>query len=267
MNKLTTLSEALLTVSDGECVGFGGNTLNRAPMAAVFELARQGKHGLRVVKTAGGMDVDVLCLGGCADTVDAGFISYESEYGLAQNYRRKVQSGQVKAHEHACYTVISALRAASYGIPFMPVRGLKTSDLRKVNDYFADVIDPFTGERLAAVKAIRPDVAVIHAQLADERGNALLEGPKYDDVLLSRASKRVIITAERIVGDEWFASSPAKADIPHFMVSHVVHAPRGAAPCACYGYYEPDGERIRAFLALEDEAALRRCLGQREGQA
>ena len=98
------------------------------------------------VKTAGAMDVDALCLAGCAASVDAGFISYESQYGLAQRYRRSVQSGLVRANEHACYTVISALRAASYGIPFMPVRGLKVSDLRKVNDYFADVTDPFTGE-------------------------------------------------------------------------------------------------------------------------
>ena len=146
MNKLTTLEQAVSLIGDGACVGLGGNTLNRAPMAAVFEMVREKKRGLRVVKTAGAMDVDALCLAGCAASVDAGFISYESQYGLAQRYRRSVQSGLVRANEHACYTVISALRAASYGIPFMPVRGLKVSDLRKVNDYFADVTDPFTGE-------------------------------------------------------------------------------------------------------------------------
>ena len=154
MNKLCTLAEAISLVHDGDCVGLGGNTLNRAPMAAVFELIRQGRKNLRVVKTAGAMDVDALCLGGCAGIVDAGFVSYESQYGLAQRYRVSVQKGLVRANEHACYTVISALRAASYGIPFMPVRGLKVSDLRQVNDYFADVTDPFTGATLAAVQAI-----------------------------------------------------------------------------------------------------------------
>ena len=74
MNKLCTLAEAISLVHDGDCVGLGGNTLNRAPMAAVFELIRQGRKNLRVVKTAGAMDVDALCLGGCADVVDAGFI-------------------------------------------------------------------------------------------------------------------------------------------------------------------------------------------------
>ena len=264
MNKLCTIEEAIALIKDGDCVGLGGNTLNRAPMAAVFEIVRQGRKDLRIVKTAGAMDVDALCMGGCVSTVDAGFISYESHYGLAQRYRMSVQKGLVKANEHACYTVISALRAASYGIPFMPVRGLQISDLRKVNDYFADVTDPFSGETLAAVKAIQPDFAIIHAQIADAQGNALIEGPKYEDVLFSRASKKVIVTAERIVGDGWFAANAQKADIPHFMVAAVVSARKGAAPCACYGHYEPDDKAIRTFLALEDEAALRRFV---EGRA
>jgi len=266
MNKLCTIEEAISLIKDGDCVGLGGNTLNRAPMAAVFEIIRQGRKNLRVVKTAGAMDVDALCMGGCVSTVDAGFISYESHYGLAQRYRMSVQKGLVKANEHACYTVISALRAASYGIPFMPVRGLKISDLRKVNDYFADVTDPFTGETLAAVQAIQPDFAIIHAQIADAQGNALIEGPKYEDVLFTRASRKVIVTAERIVGDGWFAANAQKADVPHFMTAAVVHARKGAAPCACYGHYQPDDKLIRAFLDLEDEAALQRFIQRREWQ-
>ena len=94
MNKLTTLEQAVSLIGDGACVGLGGNTLNRAPMAAVFEMVRQKKRGLRVVKTAGAMDVDALCLAGCAASVDAGFISYESQYGLAQlPQKRAVRAG------------------------------------------------------------------------------------------------------------------------------------------------------------------------------
>ena len=266
MNKLCTIQQAVALIPDGACVGLGGNTLNRAPMAAVFEMVRQGKKRLHLVKTAGAMDVDALCMGGCADTVDAGFISYESQYGLAQRYRIGVQKGLIKANEHACYTVISARRAASYGIPFMPVRGLKVSDLRKVCDYFADVTDPFTGETLAAVKAIQPDFAIVHAQVADSQGNALIYGPKYEDVLLTRAGKKVIVTAERIVSDGWFAGQEQKADIPHFMVAAVVQARKGAAPCACYGHYDPDDAEIKKFLALKDEDELKSFLqGRREG--
>lgn len=263
MNKLTGLNQAIALVPDGALLGLGGNTLNRAPMAAVMELALQKKRGLRLVKTAGGMDVDLLCLAGCVLSVDAGFISFETEYSLCQNYRKAVQEGTVKANEHACYTVISALRAASYGIPFMPVRGLQISDLIVENDYFATVTDPFTGETLSAVKAIRPDVCIVHAQLADELGNALIEGPKYEDVLLSRASKTVIVTAEHIVGGDYFAKSDVKANIPHFLVSAVTHAPRGAAPGACHGAYGVRDEDIRSFLNLKDAGDLAAWLQRR----
>ena len=249
MNRISSLAEAIGSVPDGAMVGLGGNTLNRAPMAAVQEIIAQGKQNLRLVKTAGGMDIDLLCRAGCAATVDAGFISYESEFGLAQHYRRAVQRGEVIAHEHACYTVISALRAASYGIPFMPVRGLQVSDLRKVNDYFQDVTDPFSGEKLAAVKALAPEVSILHVQEADARGNGRIWGPVYEDALLARASRRVILTAERIVGDGYFASQREKPQIPGFLVSHVVHVPRGSAPCCCPEEYGIDGDEIRREMA------------------
>ena len=264
MDKLCSIREAIGSVQDGAMIALGGNTLNRAPMEAVLELVRQGKRRLRLVKTAGGLDVDLLSLGGCLDSVDAGFISMETEFGLAQHYRRAVQAGTVKANEHACYTVISALRAGAYGIPFMPVRGLQVSDLRKVNDYFADVKDPFGGETLAAVKALKPDVAVIHVQKADSRGNALIEGPKYDDILMTRAAGRVILTAEEIVADNWFARNTAKADVPHFMVSHVVRARMGAFPGSCCGAYEPDEQMIRKYTALENGEQLRELIGEEE---
>lgn len=263
MNKLMSLEKAIALVPDGALLGLGGNTLNRAPMAAVMELARQKKQGLRLVKTAGGMDVDLLCLAGCVKSVDAGFISFETEYSLCQNYRKAVQEGTVKANEHACYTVISALRAASYGIPFMPVHGLRESGLVAANDYFATVNDPFSGETLNAVKAIQPDVSIVHAQIADEQGNALIQGPKYEDVLLSRASKTVIVTTERIVGNDYFVTSGVKANIPHFLVGAVVCAPRGAAPGACHGAYGVSGGDIRSYLSLVSAGELDAWLKRR----
>lgn len=123
------------------------------------------------------MDVDMLCFGGCVKSVDAGFISYETEFSLADHYRRAVQGGTVKANEHACYTVMSALRAAVYGIPFMPVKGLMVSDLIDANDYFHAHGRSVFG-RDDNQKAIAPDVTIIHVQEADIRGNSLIYGPK-----------------------------------------------------------------------------------------
>lgn len=262
MNKLMSLQAAIAGIPDGAMIGLGGNTLNRAPMAAVFELARQKKRSLAVVKTAGAMDVDVLCLSGCVKSVDAGFISYESQYSLAQHYRRSVQKGLVKANEHACYTVISALRAASYGVPFMPVCGLVTSDLIDVNPYFKRITDPFSGDPVTLVSALRPDFALLHVHKADVQGNAVILGPKYEDVLLSRAAKRVILTTEEVVDTACFRNSEHKADIPGFLVAGVVHIPRGAAPCACHGLYEPDHYDIQKFLSIKDASELPAYLAQ-----
>lgn len=250
------LSDAAGLIHDGDTLGVGGNVLHRAPMALIREIVRQEKRNLKVIKTAGAMDVDLLCFGKCVQSVDAGFISYETEFSLADHYRRAVQDGEVKGNEHACYTVMSALRAAAYGIPFMPVKGLIVSDLIEANDYFTHVSDPFSNEEITVVKAIGPDVTIIHVQEADCQGNALIEGPKFDDVLLAKASKKIIISAEKIVETSKFRALNQKVDIPHFMVSAVVHVPGGARPCSCQGAYDIDREDIRAFKALKNKEQL-----------
>lgn len=256
MSKLMSLTQAVGLINNGDSVGIGGNVLHRAPMAIIREIARQQKRNLKIIKTAGAMDVDLLCLAECVYSVDAGFISYETEYSLAGHYRKAVQNGVVKGNEHACYTVISALRAASAGIPFMPVKGLQISDLIAVNDYFTKIQDPFSGEMVTVVKALKPTVAIIHVQEADINGNARIIGPKFDDVLLSRAADKVIISAETIVAETKFAYSSEKADIPHFMVDAVIKAPKGAAPCSCPTKYDIDRKDLDLFKSIKDKEGL-----------
>ena len=256
MSKLMSIVQAVEMIHDSDVVGIGGNVLHRVPMALVSEIARQNKKNLHLVKTAGAMDVDLLCLAGCVSSVDAGFISYETEYSLAGHYRKAVEDGRIKGNEHACYTIISALRAASMGIPFMPVRGLQISELIDVNDYFTRIPDPFSSEMITVVKAIQPDVAILHVQEADCNGNARIIGPKYDDILFSRAAKKVIISAETIVQENTFAFSKEKADIPHFLVSAVVHAPRGAVPCSCPSKYDITRNQLDEFKMIKDKSGL-----------
>ena len=256
MKKLTSLQEAIAAIPDGAVVGLGGNTLNRAPMAAVFELARQNKRCLSLVKTAGAMDIDLLCLAQCVASVDAGFVSYETEFSLAQHYRKSVEKGLVKANEHACYTVICALRAAAYGAPFLPVTGLREGDLLRVNPCFRRITDPFSGDPVTLVRAIRPDWSILHVHRADPDGNGAILGPQYEDVLLSRASKKVLLTTEELVDRDYFRQGESKADIPGFLVSAVVYLPKGASPCACHGHYSPDKEQISSFLRLRDRDQL-----------
>src|SRR5438874_3179129 len=180
ISKQTTLAEAIASVEDGSIVALGGNTIHRAPCAAVHELVRQHKRGLELVKTAGAYDVDVLVGTGVADRVSAGFIGFENVFGLAPQYRRAAEQGRIQVKEHACYTVITAMRAAAQGVPFLPIAGMLNSDLMQARS-FKTVIDPYSGEELAAVQAIRPDVAILHVQEADEEGNGRIYGSVYED--------------------------------------------------------------------------------------
>lgn len=252
-SKIMSLEEAAGLVRDGDCISFGGNVLHRTPMAMVRELARQRRKNLRIVKTAGAHDIDLLCAAGCVESVDAGFVSYETEFGLAMHYRKAVEGGRVIGNEHACYTVICALRAAAAGAPFMPVAGLKAGDLLQVADYFRVIQDPFSGEPITVVKAIVPDVAVVHVQEADELGNAVIYGPKFEDALMSRAARKVIVTTEKIVPRSKIRMRPDLVDIPGFLVSAVVHAPRGAAPCSVEKAYDADLKAIERFKKLKTE--------------
>src|SRR3954469_17385377 len=101
-DKRATLAEAIATVPDGARIALGGNTLHRGPGAAVHEIVRQGKRGLEVVKTAGAYAVVLLCPAGSGAVIAAGFVVYETPFGMAPAYRRAVESGVVEAREHAC---------------------------------------------------------------------------------------------------------------------------------------------------------------------
>ena len=246
IDKRTFLPEAIAAIPDGATVALGGNTLHRAPCAAVREIVRQGKRGLNLVKTAGAYDVDLLCAAGCASAVSAGFVGYETPFGLAPAYRRAVERGEVEAREHVCASVIAGLRAAGQGVPFMPLAGMDGSDLPAARG-FARVADPYGGPPVVAIPAIAPDVAILHVQQADPAGNARIDGTRFEDVLMAQAARRVIVTAEEVVA--LAAVDPAAVAIPGFLVDAVVAAPNGAWPCSCAGHYDYDADALAAWTA------------------
>lgn len=252
-DKLTTIATAIASVPDGATLALGGNTLHRGPGAAVHELVRQDKRELEIVKTAGAYDVDLLCAAGCVRAVSAGFVGYETPFGMAQAYRRAVESGAVEAREHACATVIAGLRAAIQGVPFMPIAGLQGSDLPGARG-FRLLADPYSDAEVYVVPVLQPDVAIIHVQEADSGGNGRILGTRFEDVLMVQAAKRVILTAERFVDGEVFAAAPETVAIPGFMVDAVVEAPGGAWPFSCTPFYDFDTEYLRGWVEASRSA-------------
>lgn len=230
----------------------GGNTFHRSPSAVAREIARQRKKDLEVIKTAGAYDIDLLCASGCISAVSAGFVGYENEFGLAPNFRKAAETGQIRVKENSCYTVISGLRAAAYGIPFQPTAGLWGSQVPEAAG-FKKVQDPYSGEEVYVIPALKPDWAILHVQECDPFGNARIYGTIFEDVLMASAAKGVILSTERVISSQELSSQPELTKIPGLYVKAVVELERGAYPCSCYPYYDYDGDHIRQFLELSTD--------------
>lgn len=248
MNKIKDKDSVFNKIESGDMIAFGGNLLHRAPIQAAYEIAKTGVKNLHLIKTVLAMEADILALAGSLGKVSAGFVGYEAKFGLCQNYRNGVETGEIIADEHACYSVITALRAASYNVPFLPIRGYDNSDLVDTIG-LKTVKDPYSHEELLAVKAMRPDWGIIHVQFADRFGNGKIIGANYEDDLICRASENVILTCEKIVDDDFFDEH--KADISQVFVDYVVEVPKGASPGFCPGFYNMDDEEITKFKDLK----------------
>jgi glutaconate CoA-transferase subunit A len=243
MSRVTTLKEAAGTVPDGALVTFGGFQLNRAPMALVFELIRQGRRDLRTVSVPNPLPLDLLLAAGAVAEAEFGFLGFQFEDGfvVAPCVKRAIEQGALRFKERDVYEIVQALRAAALGLPFLAAPGGEGSDYARVNRTPA-VTDPATGVKVPVSHAIRPDVALLHAQMADRKGNLRIDDPYADD-LLARASRRVIATAEKIVDR---IEDPT---IPGAFVELVVEAPGGAYPTGCHRAYRYSLENLREYVA------------------
>jgi glutaconate CoA-transferase subunit A len=252
-SKLKSLSQAIALVKDGDSVALGGVGRNKVPFEAVKELIRQKKRNLFLIGREKGIDFDILIGTGVASGVSAAYIGLE-EFGLALNFRKKVEAGELNFAEHTCGSVIAGFRAGAMGIPFIPIKGLYGSDLLKVREDFKEINCPVTGEKLVAVPGINPNVAIIHAQEADEFGNIRIRGTRFEDEIMVKSADIAIVTVEKIIPHEDIRNNPELTTIPYFYVDAVVETPKGAFPTSCYGYYESSGEEMEKYSkAIKDK--------------
>ncbi|HEY7216251.1 MAG TPA: malonate decarboxylase subunit alpha [Thermoanaerobaculia bacterium] len=241
------LAEAVDTISDGASVAPGGFMLGRAPMALVFELVRQGRRRLHVVSLPNPLPAEILVAAGAASKVEFLFaaISLDGKVRPMPCLKRSIEAGTLDWAEHDGYRVVQRFRAASMGLPFLPVPDADASALSRL-DPLPRVIDPFTGAAVPVERAFHPDVALIHARAADADGNLWIEDPTTD-LLLAGAARRVVATAEERV-----ARVP-RATIPGFMVDMIVEEPMGAYPTGCLGLYPADAAHLARYLELAEQ--------------
>nr|WP_185056009.1 CoA transferase subunit A [Thermocatellispora tengchongensis] len=238
-----TAEDVAATLRDGMTVGIGGWGSRRKPMALVRAVLRAGVRDLTVV-SCGGPDVGLLCAAGLVRRVVAPFVTLDS-VPLEPHFRAARQSGAVAFTEYDEGMFLFGLLAAAHRLPFLPTRAGLGSDVLRVNPELRTVRSPYgEGEELVAVPALSLDVALVHVDRADPRGNGRYLGPDpYLDDLYAKAAARCYLSCERLVPPGEPAGPPQTLLISRMHIAGVVEAPGGGHFTDC----SPDRGRDEAF--------------------
>lgn len=267
-NKVMTVGEAVSRfVHDGDYLASGGFGTNRIATAALHEILRQKKRDLGFAGHTTTHDFQIVAAGNLDGQrllarLDASYIVGLEARGLSPHARRVIESGAVEVCEWTNYALACRFRAAAMGVPFVPIRAMLGTDTL-TRSAGKTITCPFTGRPLVAVPALYPDVAVIHVHESDMYGNCRIRGISVADSDLARASKRVIITAERLVDNDAIRDTPHATLIPSFCVDAVCEVPWGAYPGNMPGEYFSDEEHLQQWMRVEkDESQFRAFLEQ-----
>jgi glutaconate CoA-transferase subunit A len=243
VSKAVSLDQAVALVPDGASIGTGGVLMTRKPVALLDAIGK-ARRDLTLWTMLGSVDAEVLAAHGALAASNTIYVGFE-QLGFAPAYSAAIESGAIDARDWSEFLFMGGLRASIAGLPFLPTRGGRGSDVTRDLD-LETVTCPYTGEELAAAPAIRPDVALLHAEVVDEQGNLPL--PAGGDFLfdydanIARASATVIVSVERI----------APVTGPMLLYGHevdaIVAAPGGARPSAVPGVYGPDLAAVRAYM-------------------
>jgi glutaconate CoA-transferase subunit A len=237
-------------VHDGDTVAIEGFT-HLISFAAAHELIRQRRRGLTLCRLTPDLVADQMIAAGCVSKLVYSWAGNPGA-GSLHAFRRAVEGSggpRLEIDEYSHFGMVARFAAGAAGLPFWPLRNYAGTDLPKVNSNIREVSCPFTGERLAAVPALTPDVAIIHAQRCDTGGNTQMWGVVGVQKEAAFAARRVIVVAEEIVDESIVRSDPNRTIIPEFIVDAVVHEPWGAHPSYAQGYYDRDND---FYVAWED---------------
>jgi len=249
-------------VHDGDTLVIEGFT-HLICFAAAHEIIRQRRRDLTLCRLTPDLIYDQMIAAGCAKKL---VFSWAGNPGVGSLFalRRAVEKGlphPVEIEEYSHYGLVARFSAGAAKLPFWPLRNYRGSDLPAVNRRIKTVACPYTGEELATVPAINPDVTIVHAQRADQYGDAQIWGLYGVQKEAAFAAKRVIVVVEEIVDESVVRADPNRTLIPGFIVDAVVHEPWGAHPSYSQGFYDRDNEFYVAWEAIsKDEDGLQKWL-------
>ena len=248
--KIISAAEAVRSIADGSNLTLGGFAHSLTPIALVHELIRQGKKDLDLTSMGECWAADFLAGAGLLKRARLSNYMFEG-FGRCMNFSRGVQEGRIEVEDYSHFGITSRLQAAALGVSYLPLKVMAGTDILNVtafdDDKFKAARCPFTDEEYVAVRAIQPDVAIIHASRADASGNTQLFGTTSIIEEQARASKRVIVSVEEIVPTSEIMRKPELTILPGFMVDAVVEIPYGAHPGGMFRYYNYDEQHIGRY--------------------
>ena len=257
MNKQMTAQAVVAELKDGMTIGIGGWGPRRKPMALIREILRSDLKDLTIV-AYGGADVGMLCAAGKVKKLIFAFVSLDF-IPLEPYFRKARQSGSIETMEIDEGMLLLGLRAAAWGLPFMPTQiGLGT-DVIKVNPEIKVIDSPYDDKEWVAMPALKLDAALLHADRADVRGVCQIKGPDmYMDEQMARAAAKTYVSVEEIVDTDYFAQGDESRYVfwERSMTAGVVHIPGGAHPASCAPAYGFDVPHIKEYNASAKEGGF-----------
>ena len=264
MASFHTLSEAVAElVHDGDVLAMEGFT-HLIPFAAGHEIIRQRRRDLTLIRMTPDLLYDQMIGAGCARKL---VFSWGGNPGVGSLHRfrdaiERQWPNALEIEEHSHAAMANAYAAGAAGLPCAIFRGYRGVDLPAVNPHIRFIDCPFTGEKLACIPSLRPDVAIIHAQKADRAGNVLLEGIVGVQKEAVLAARRALVTVEEVC-DDLGPRSPNAVVLPSWVITAVAVVPGGARPSYAHGYYARDNSFYAAWETIsKDRESFRAWMEQ-----
>ncbi len=252
-DKVRSAREVVRSIPDGSHIALGGFAIARNVITVVHELIRQQKRNLTLSQCVMGMDTDLLVGAGLVSRLIGGGGSLD-RFGPLHCVNRARESRTIESHDMSSLSICFRYLAGALGISFIPIKSLIASEVLERLEAGPGAEDirrmkcPFTGEEYVLMKALTPDVSLVHVQVADREGNCQIEGPRWENEEQAKAARRIIVITEELVPTEYIQRSPERTVIPAHRVEAVIHQPFGAHPTSVFRCYDYDAEHLSLYV-------------------
>jgi len=271
--KLMSLERAVRNfVKNGDQVALGGFTISRNPMALAYEIARQRIGDLHLVAHSNGQALDVLVGAGCVRRIEIAYGGNGRFAPTCVRFRKAVERGAVIVEDYSNYQMALRFLAGALNVPFIPTKSGLHTDLVRLDGFSPELRraaalpakklvvlpDPFDGEEgnVVLLPALKPDVALMHAQQVGDDGTVRIKGLTFADIEQAKAAKAVVVTCEQVVPAADLRRDPDQNALPPFLIDAVVPLPFAAHPTACHLFYDYDPQHLNEYrTAARDDGA------------